>query len=252
MTTLTNRHADRAAAHIAAMVDVAMAGTDRGVPGSGYAVARLFADLPLTCQGLTIIRVTAKQAAYLMSWLGADGAAKAAKAAAKAAGANGAGFCAAAAEELDAMGFAADNEKAGTGAAGKSGRGAAASLLAAMAKDDRTPRRGARRARFLARGGGAVPAWPTAAADLASGVSDPTVGAALLEQMPVEKRAAMMVRMEPAAAAASRRDASGGCGGGHGGGSGVREGLRRRRRGQGLAAMVSQMDPSPRRGRAPR
>ena len=44
VTTLTNRHPDRAAAHIAAMVDVAMAGTERGVPGSGYAVARLFAD----------------------------------------------------------------------------------------------------------------------------------------------------------------------------------------------------------------
>ena len=245
MTTLTNRHADRAAAHIAAMVDTAMAGTDRGVPGSGYAVARLFADLPLTCQGLTIIRVTAKQAAYLMSWLGADGAAKAAKAAAKAAGANGAGFCAAAAEELDAMGFAADNEKAGTGAAGKSGRGAAASLLAAMAKDDADAA-----SRTLAALDSSLAAaalsqlGPRAAADLASGVSDPTVGAALLEQMPVEKRAAMMVRMEPAAAAAAAgamhpeaaaeaMEAVQASGGDSGGGEAAKR----------LGAMVSQMDP---------
>jgi flagellar motility protein MotE (MotC chaperone) len=174
MTTLTNRHADRAAAHLAAMVDVAMAGTDRGVPGSGYAVARLFGDLPLTCQGLTIIRMTAKQAAYLMSWLGPDGAAKAAAAAAKAGGANGAGFCAAAAEELDAMGFAGDaNDSGGSsngskgakggkgGNGGNGARGAAASLLAAMAKDDPAAASAALGApRPFARGVRALPARP--------------------------------------------------------------------------------------------
>ena len=174
MTTLTNRHADRAAAHLAAMVDVAMAGTDRGVPGSGYAVARLFGDLPLTCQGLTIIRMTAKQAAYLMSWLGPDGAAKAAAAAAKAGGANGAGFCAAAAEELDAMGFAGDaNDSGGSsngskGAkGGKGGNGRQWSArrrgVPARGYGQGRPRRrlfGVGRARPFARGVRALPARP--------------------------------------------------------------------------------------------
>ena len=83
-------------------------------------------------------------------------------------------------------------------------------------------------------------------------MSDPTVGAALLEQMPVEKRAAMMVRMEPAAAAAaagamhpeaaaeameavqaSAAAAAAASGGESGGGEVAKR----------LAAMVSQMDP---------
>jgi flagellar motility protein MotE (MotC chaperone) len=271
MTTLTNRHADRAAAHLAAMVDVAMAGTDRGVPGSGYAVARLFGDLPLTCQGLTIIRMTAKQAAYLMSWLGPDGAAKAAAAAAKAGGANGAGFCAAAAEELDAMGFAGDaNDSGGSsngskgakGAKGASGakggngaRGAAASLLAAMAKDDPAAASAALGALDPSLAASALSQLgPQAAADLASGVADPTVGAALLERMPTEKRAAMMVRMDPAASAAAasamhpeaaaeamdavQASVAAASGDASGDSSGDSSGIAKR-----LAAMVGQMDP---------
>ena len=211
MTTLCKRFPERCAAHVAAMVDVAMADTEKGVPGSGRAAAHLFARFDEKMQGAVLSRLSARQAAYLASNLGPKRAAKAfAAAVVEGGGATGAAFAAAAAEALDEMGWAEDAEGVGKGAAAAAaaaeggGRGAASDLLASMHAEDPVAASGALAALDPALAADALAALPPqTAADLASGVSDPTVAAALLEEMPIEKRAAMMVKMDPDASAAA-------------------------------------------------
>ena len=138
MTTLCKRFPDRCAAHVAAMVDVATADSERGVPGSGRATAHLFARFDEKMQGTILSRLSARQAAYLASNLGPTRAAKAFAAAVVEGGdATGAAFVAAAAESLDEMGWAEDAEGVGKGAA--------------AAGEGNQPRRGVRHARVDAR-----------------------------------------------------------------------------------------------------
>ena len=213
MTTLCKRFPDRCAAHVAAMVDVATADSEKGVPGSGRATAHLFARFDEKMQGTILSRLSARQAAYLASNLGPTRAAKAFAAAVVEGGdATGAAFVAAAAESLDEMGWAEDAEGVGKGAAAAAAaaagegtsRGAASDVLASMHAEDPVAASGALAALDPALAAEALAALPPqTAADLATGVSDPTVTATLLEEMPIEKRAAMMVKMDPEASAAA-------------------------------------------------
>ena len=196
MTVLCKRSPDKCAAHIASMVDIAMRGTERGIPNSGRAVAHLFARLPRHCQGAILTRLSAKQAAYLVSWLGSKRAAIAmAAAVAEGGGAAGNAFAAATIEALEEIGF--EGEGGGAG-------GAAAALLAAMHDEDPDAAAGALGAldpEVAAAAVAGIP--PRVAASLANGMKDPTVVAAMLEEMPADKRAAMLIKMDPEASAAA-------------------------------------------------
>ena len=202
VAALCKRSPDKCAAHVAAMVDVAMRGSERGIPGSGRAVAHLFARLPRHAQGAILTRLSAKRAAYLVSWLGPKrGAAAMAAAVAEGGGAAGGAFAAATLEALEDLGFEGDGD--GDGA------GAAAALLAAMHTEDPESASGALGALDPALAAAAVAGLPPGdAAALASGVKDPTTVAAMLEEMPADKRAAMLIKMdaEASAAAASAMD----------------------------------------------
>ena len=197
ITALCKRSPDKCAAHVSAMVDVAMRGSEKGIPGSGRAVAHLFARLPRQTQGAILTRLSAKRAAYLVSWLGPKrGATAMAAAVAEGGGAAGGALAAATMEALDALGFEGDDTRESSGAA--------AALLAAMHAEDPEAASGALGAldpALAAAAAAAVP--PGVAAELASGIKDPTVAAALLEDMPADKRAAMLIKMDPEAAAAA-------------------------------------------------
>ena len=197
VAALCKRSPEKCAAHVSAMVDVAMRGSEKGIPGSGRAVAHLFARLPRHAQGAILTRLSAKRAAYLVSWLGPKrGAAAVAAAVAEGGGAAGGAFAAATLEALEALGFEGGDE--GTDP------GAASALLAAMHAEDPEAASGALGALDPALAAAAVAALPPGvAAELASGVKDPTAAAALLEDMPADKRAAMLIKMDPEASAAA-------------------------------------------------
>ena len=206
-TALCKRSPDTCAAHVGAMVDVAMRGSERGIPNSGRAVAHLFARLPQHAQGAVLTRLSATKAAYLVSWLGPKrGAIAMAAAVAEGGGAAGNAFAAATVEALELIGFEGSDTgvSGGAGGGGNTGGAAAAALLAAMYAEDPESASGALGAldpALAAAAAANVP--PRVAAAIAGLVKDPTVVAAMLEEMPPDKRAVMLIKMDPDAAAAA-------------------------------------------------
>ena len=195
VAALCKRSPDKCAAHVAAMVDAPALG--EGIPGSGRAVAHLFARLPRHAQGAILTRLSAKRAAYLVSWLGPKRGA------------------AAWPRRWRRRRRRRRSRRRPWRRSRTSGSRAAATVTAPAPRrrswrrcTPRTPSRlPARSARWIL-AAAAVAGLPGDAAALASGVKDPTTVAAMLEEMPADKRAAMLIKMdaEASAAAASAMD----------------------------------------------
>ena len=208
VTALSQAHLERAAAHVAAMIEVGSAAAQQGIPGTGHAVAGLFCTLPRDVQGSTFAKLSSPRAAFLLANLGPQQAARAiAAVAADQGGGGGAASYATAAAAMETMhddgGWAED--AAGAPRGPKKKGGAVSDLLTAMVEDGMEDAAsglmGALDPALSAMAVGRLS--PSVAARLASGVTDPTVTAAILEEMPAEKRAAMLVKMDPAAGAAA-------------------------------------------------